>query len=243
MGPISGIAFVRGEETHTFTALARCPRTGRLGVAVTTREIGTGGRVPHVRPNVGAVATQASTDPRLGPLAIELLALGYPARRVVAELEASDPHIERRQVGVVDRWGHTAVRTGAGNTPWAGHAEGPGWIAMGNALVGEGVVTAMAHALETSVAEDVEMRLMRAIDAGTAAGGQPDGQRSAAVVVYENDGYSIVNLRADDHPEPMAELWRLFKKFHPLVPYYRERPDNPSIGRVTDWARERGIEL
>lgn len=243
MGPISGIAFVKGEEMHTFTALARCPRTGRLGVAVTTREIGTGGRVPHVRPNVGAVATQASTDPRLGPLAIELLALGYPARRVVAELEASDPYIEWRQVGVVDRWGHTAVRTGAGNTPWAGHAEGAGWIAMGNALVGEGVVKTMAHALETSVDEDVETRLMRAIDAGTAAGGQPDGQRSAAVVVYEHDGYSIVNLRVDDHPEPMAELWRLFKKFHPLVPYYRERPDNPSIGRVTDWARQRGIEL
>lgn len=233
--------FIRGPEHHTFTALARCPRTGRLGVAVTTREMGTGGRVPHVRANLGAVATQAATDPRLGPLGLELLALGYPAGRVLAELQASDPHIDWRQVGVIDRWGHVAVHTGASNRPWAGHITGAGWIAMGNAVL-EGVVPAMARALEASREEDVEVRLMKAIDAGTAAGGQPDGQRSAAVLVMENEGYPIINLRVDDHPEPMKELWRIFAKLHPLVPYYRERPDNPALGRVTDWARERGLE-
>lgn len=240
---LGNVAFVLGAETHTFTAIGRCPRSGRLGVAVTTSEIGTGGRVPSVHPNVGAVATQAYTDPRLGPLAIRLLELGYPAQRVMAELEASDPHIEWRQLGIVDRWGHPAVRTGARNSPWAGHATGAGWVVMGNALVGEGVVQAMARALQESEDDDIETRLMKAIDAGTTAGGQPDGQRSAAVLVYENDGYAIINLRVDDHDEPMQELWRLFKKLHPLVPYYKQRPDDPTIGRVRDWAQERGIVL
>lgn len=240
---LRNVQLVRGTETHTFTAIGRCPRTGRLGVSVTTREIGTGGRVPHVKPNIGAVGTQAYTDPRLGPLAIQLLDLGYPAHRVIAELEASDPYIEWRQVGIVDRWGHTAVRTGNRNNPWAGDVTGDGWIVMGNALVHEGVVKAMATAMQESVADDLETRLMKAIDAGTAAGGQPDGQSAAAVLVYENEGYAIINLRVDDHAEPMQELWRLFNKLHPLVPYYKERPDNPTIGRVVDWARERGIEL
>ena len=85
---LKGIKLKRGPDQHTFTAIGRCPRTGRLGVGVTTGEIGTGGRVPSVMANVGAVGTQASTDPRLGPLAIKLLELGYPASRVMAELEA-----------------------------------------------------------------------------------------------------------------------------------------------------------
>ncbi len=209
---------------------------------MTTREIGTGGRVPSVRANFGAVGTQAYTDPRLGPLAIKLLEIGYPAARVMAELEACDPHIEWRQLGIVDQWGRTAVRTGARNNPWAGHIVGDGWTVMGNALVDEGVVDAMAKAMQGTGDEDIETRLMNSIGAGTDAGGQPNGQRAAAILVHENEGYSIVNLRVDDHDEPMRELWRLFNKLHLLVPYYRERPENPEIGRVHDWARERGIE-
>ena len=243
MNLLKNFQFILGTETHTFTAIGRCPRTGRMGISVTTGEVGVGSRVPSVKPNIGAVATQASTDPRLGPLAIQLLDLGYPAHKVMAELEASDPFIERRQLGIIDRWGHTAVRTGGLNNPWAGHFTGDGWIVMGNALVSEEVGTSMANVMADSVADDLELRLMNAIDAGTTAGGQPDGQRSAAILVYENEGYSIINLRVDDHPEPMQELWRLFNKMLPLFPYYKERPDNPTIGRVYDWARERGIEL
>ena len=235
--------FTRGTETHTFTVIGRCPHTGRLGIATTTSEIGVGGRVPAVKPHVGAVATQAYTDPRLGSLALQLLDLGYPAARVLAELEASDPHIEWRQLGLVDRWGHTAVRTGSRNTAWAGHLTGDGWVVMGNALVGAGVVEAMAQVMRTSPQEELEVRLIRAIEAGTAAGGQPGGQRSAAILVYENAGFAIINLRIDDHVAPVQELRRLFDAFYPLKPYYQTRPDNPTIGRVADWARERGIVL
>ncbi len=239
---LEGIRFELGTETHTFTAIGRCPRTGRLGVSVTTSEIGTGGRVPSVKANIGAVGTQAYTDPRLGPLAVQLLDLGYPSQRVLEELKASDPYVGWRQTGIVDRWGHTAVHTGADNSDWAGHQTGDGWIVMGNGLVGANVVDAMATAMEESVDEDIETRLMKAIDGGTNAGGQPNGQRASGILVYENEGFSIVNLRVDDHDEPMKELWRLFNKLHPLVPYYRERPDNPTIGRVSDWAAERGIQ-
>ena len=180
---LEGIEFELGPERNTFTAIGRCPRTGRLGVSITTRELGVGGRCVHIRPNLGAVATQASTDPRLGPLALELLELGYPAQRVVSELEASDPFIEYRQLGIVDRWGHTAVRTGAENKDWAGHFDGDGWLVMGN------------------------------------------------------------NLRVDYNEEPMQELWSLFNALHPLVPYYKERPDNPTLGSVVDWAAARGLKI
>ena len=205
--------------------------------------MGVGGRVPFIMPGVGAVGTQAYTDPRLGALALRLLELGYPAGRVLAELESSDPYVEWRQLGLVDRWGHVAVRTGAKNSDWAGHETGEGWIVMGNALVGGEVVEAMASAMRSTPNEDIETRLMASLEAGTAAGGQPDGQRSAGLLVYENEGYDILNLRVDEHTEPMGELRRLFDKLYPLVPYYRERPDNPTIGRVVDWARERGIEF
>lgn len=243
MHRLRNFPFILGTETHTFTAMGRCPRSGRLGIAVTTGELAVGSRVPYVKPNIGAVATQASTDPRLGPLAIELLSLGYPAQRIMAELEASDPFIEKRQLGIIDRWGHTAVRTGKENSAWAGQQSGDGWIVMANAVVNAGVVEAMAQAMQTSFQEELEVRLMRAIDAGTTAGGQPDGQRSAAILVYENEGYGIMNLRVDDHSDPMAALWRVFNKMQPLIPYYKERPDNPHIGRVYDWAKARGLEL
>lgn len=233
--------FELGTYHHTFTAIARCPKTGRLGVSVATGEMAVGGRVPFIAANLGAVATQAYTDPRLGPLALKLLELGYPAARVMEELQASDPYADHRQIGVIDRWGRPAVVTGASNSDWAGHRSGAGWIAMANAVVGAEVVDAMAEALEDPE-PDVESRLMRAIEAGAAAGGQPDGQRSAGLLVHENAGFAIVNLRVDDDPDPTGELRRLFDKLYPLIPYYRERPDNPTIGRVKDWAKARGID-
>ena len=112
---------------------------------------------------------------------------------------------------------------------------------MGNYLAGANVVDQMALAMTETVEDDIEWRLMKAIDAGTRAGGQPNGQRSAALLVPEREGYTIMNLRVDDSPEPMAELWRLFNKLSPLVPYYKERPDNPTLGKVGEWAAERGI--
>lgn len=225
----------------TFTAVGRCPRTGRLGVATATKEMAVGGRVPFVQAHVGALATQAFTDPRLGTLALRQLELGHPAARVLQDIAQGDAHFAFRQFGIVDREGNAVAHTGERNSAWAGHRIGPGFIVMGNALVGEGVVAAMAEAMDQSADAEIEIRLMQALDAGTRAGGQPDGQRSAGLLVHENAGFAILDLRVDDHDDPMQELWRLFNRLHPLLPYYRERPDNPAIGRVGDWARKHGI--
>lgn len=224
----------------TYTAVGRCPRTGRFGVATATKEMAVGGRVPFVKASVGAVATQAFTDPRLGALALRQLELGHTAAQVLQAIAQSDPHFAFRQFGIVDRQGNTAVHTGARNSPWAGHRTGPGYIVMGNVLVGESVVAAMAGAMADTNA-DLETRLLSALEAGTGAGGQPDGQQSAALLVHENAGFAVLDLRVDDHPQPVGELRRLFDKLHPLLPYYRERPDNPAIGRVGEWARRHGI--
>lgn len=225
----------------TFTAVGRCARTGRFGIITATREMAVGGRVPFVKAQVGAVATQAFTDPRLGALAMQALERGTPAERVLRDIAQGDPHFAWRQIGIVDRGGNTAACTGGQNKAWAGHRTGPGYVVMGNVLVGEGVVEAMAAAMQATPDADLETRLMRALDAGTKAGGQPDGQCSAALLVHENEGFAVMDLRVDEHDDPMAELWRLFNRLHPLLPYYRERPNNPTIGRVGDWARQHGI--
>ena len=235
--------FTLGPEMHTFTAIGRCPRTGRLGISISTSEMAVTGRCVYIKANIGAVATQSRTDPRLGQLAIELLELGYPAGRVLAQLEESDPYIEYRQLGIVDRYGHTAVRTGIDNGDWKGHATGEQWIVMGNGLVGQGVVEAMAGAMEGSEEEDLEVRLMNSLDAGTRAGGQPNGQRSAGILVYETEGFSIINLRVDNSATPMDDLQDIFGKFYPLRDYYKQRPDNPNIGGMDDWAKAHGVEL
>lgn len=227
--------FLPGIHFSTFSITARCPRTGRFGVAITTHAIAVASRCPFVRANVGAVTTQSSTDPRLGPLGLNLLELGYSAGKVLREIEASDPYIEHRQIAVVDRSGKTAARTGRENRDWAGHREGDGYVAMGNVLVGERTCTAMAEAFEASAGEELEERLLRAIEAGRDAGGQHGGQRSSGLIVYDREVYPRVDLRVDDHDEPVAELRRIFDLFRPLTEYWNLRAVDPTIGGAEDW--------
>ena len=226
-------------EFNTFTITARCPRTGALGVCMATGEMAVGSRVPHVRSRVGAVATQAMTDPRLGPLGLELLQLGYSAAKVVRELADSDPGIESRQIAVVDADGNAAARTGRDNRDWKGHHVGDGYVAMGNRIVGQSVVDAIAETFEASADEPLHERLMRAIEAGRDAGGQPDGQRSSGMLLCEDQRFPIVNLRADEHAEPVGELRRLLDMYTPLLPYYRARAANPNLGTYDEWLARR----
>ena len=133
-------------EFNTFTILGRCARTGALGVATTTGEMAVGSRVPFVATEVGAVATQALTDPRHGPAGLERLHAGETATQALDALAASDPHIENRQLAVIDAQGNAAARTGADNRDWKGHHIGDGFVAMGNRLTSGAVVDAMAAA-------------------------------------------------------------------------------------------------
>jgi uncharacterized Ntn-hydrolase superfamily protein len=223
----------------TFSVIARCARTGRLGVGIATHAIAVASRCPYVMARVGAVATQAHTDPRLGQLALRLLAQGFSAVKVLAELVESDPYIPHRQLGVVDRDGGSAAYTGSANSAWAGHLTAPGVVAMGNALVGEAVARNMMDAFQRAEGDDLEERLLRAIEAGRDAGGQPNGQRSSGLLVYADDPYAWVDLRVDEHAEPIGELRRLYEIYKPLREFFQVRAARPDIGGEDEWLARR----
>jgi uncharacterized Ntn-hydrolase superfamily protein len=227
-----------GIEFHTFTIVGRCVRSGRLGVATATRSLAVGSRVPHVRPGVGAVAIMAIADARLGYLALRLLETGYKALAVVEELVRADPYAEYRQLGVVDADGFVAARTGRNNRPWAGHHLGENYVALGNVLKGEHVVAAMEEAFQRHGNEDLEERLLRGLEAGRDAGGQHGGQRSAALLVYDDRPFAHVDLRVDVHDEPVRELRRVFDVYRPAIPYYNLRQVDARVPPLDDWLRD-----
>ncbi len=232
--------FTLGAECHTFTMIGRDPDSGLLGVCLTSSPYSVGARCPFIAANVGAVSTQAYAHPGLGPLALDLLGLGYSPVKVLDELASSDGFSEYRQIGIIDRNGHEAVFTGSRNKDWAGSLQGPGWIAMGNYLKGEHIVDAMARAYHDAAGESLEERLMRAIEAGRDAGGERVGQFSSALVVVGRDPYARTDLRVDwvdpDGPrDAVDDLRRIFEGYKPLIPYYEERPTNPLIGDWREW--------
>ena len=223
-----------GVETHTFSIVGRCKRTGMLGMAGTTSDIAIGSRCPHVKPLIGAVTTQASTDPRLGDFALRLMVMGYSAPAALDELSRSDPHIERRQLGLVDADGRVAARTGDLNQSWAGHRIGDGYVALGNSLVGEQVVAAMAAAFEKHEANDLEDRLLLAVESGLAVGGEKADMtpwHSAAVLVYGNDQFPRVDLRVDEHPAAVAELRRILDIYRQRLDFFILRAKDPGAAQ------------
>ncbi|MCS7255000.1 MAG: DUF1028 domain-containing protein [Thermomicrobium sp.] len=199
----------------TFSIVAVDLATGELGVAVASKFLAVGAVVPWARAGVGAVATQSYANVSYGPTGLELMAAGHSAGETLARLLADDPERELRQVGIVDARGGTATFTGSACHAWAGGRTGPGYAVQGNILTGPEVVDAMAHAFETTDGP-LAVRLLAALAAGDAAGGDRRGKQSAALlVVKERGGYGgytdrFIDLRVDDHVEPVAELQRLY---------------------------------
>jgi len=226
----------------TFSLIGRCERSGMIGYAGATSELAGGGRFPYAKAQIGSVITQALTNPYLGHLGIKLLDLGYSPHKVLDELVASDTHIEVRQLGVMDRFGRTAARTGKNNPDIAEHINEDNLIALGNRC-NEGVVTAIAEGFRESIEKDLEERLMRAIEAGRDAGGQRDMAQNISVLkVYDRDELARVDLRVDWHEvDAIAELRGYLDRFVPLIPYYSERPLNPTVG-YREWLEARGIK-
>lgn len=224
-----------GIEFTTFSLIGRCERTGMFGVAIATSEMAVGSRCIHVAPGVGAVVTQASTNPRLGHLGLNLLRAGYSAPRVVEEIAASDTHVERRQLGCLDVSGLAAARTGSANKPWAGHRAERNLVVAANAVVGAAVADAMVAAFQAGETLPLWERLLGALEAGKAAGGQPNGEVSSGLFVVDREPYATVDLRVDLHPSPVAELRRLADVYFPLVPYYNLRPRDPDVPGAADW--------
>ena len=219
----------------TYTIAARCHRTGQLGIGIATFSLAVGGYCPLVKSHVGAVSSQAYADPRLRRTAMRLLEIGYSPAGILAELRANDPYFEYRQIGIVDRDGRVAAHTGAHTRPWTGHAVGEGYAVFGNHLDGEHVLEAMSGAFERTEGGDLDDRLLTSLEAGREVGGQqaafpdwPDQDRSAALIVYEDEDYAVMDLRVDSHQTGIAELRRLWAEYRPYIPwYYRTRVKDP----------------
>lgn len=200
----------------TFSIVGFDQKTGELGVAVQSKFIGVGSVVPWAKAGVGAVATQSFANTSYGPKGLSFLEEGLSVDEVVKRLTENDPDRDQRQFGIVDAKGHAATYTGEKCFDWAGGITGSNYAAQGNILVNEETVTEMGRTFEEMEGCLAE-RLLTALDAGQAAGGDSRGKQSAALyIVKEQGGYGgfndrYIDLRVDDHPEPIKELIRLYK--------------------------------
>jgi uncharacterized Ntn-hydrolase superfamily protein len=199
----------------TFSIVACDLSAGQWGVAVQSKFLAAGAVVPFAQPGVGAVATQANANGSFGPRGLALLAEGFAADEVLSRLLADDPGRDSRQVGVVDARGHAAAHTGRACMDWAGHHVGSGFCCQGNILAGADVVAEMSRAFE-GTGGMLGARLVAALEAGQAAGGDRRGQQAAGLLVVQAHGglggYNdrLIDLRVDEHATPIAELKRIF---------------------------------
>jgi uncharacterized Ntn-hydrolase superfamily protein len=193
--------------------VARCPKTLTLGVCVSTAVPAVGSRVPHVEAGVGAVATQAKTNVLYGINGLKLLKAGLSSQAALEAMLNEDQDRESRQVIIIDIEGRTAAFTGKETIGWKGHLVGKDYVAAGNMLAGSKVIGAMAQAFENSEVELAE-RLLKALEAGQEAGGDKRGRMSAALLVVgreQRGNRPILDLRVDEHPNPVRELRRIFE--------------------------------
>jgi uncharacterized Ntn-hydrolase superfamily protein len=216
----------------TFTIVARCPRTGQMGIGIATYSICVGLYCNGLRGNVGATITQAFVNQGNNTFALRLLAEGFTPARVLDELAANDPDFAYRQIAVIDREGRAVGHSGPKTRGYSGHKLGDGYVAMGNVLAGQHVVEAIASGYEAAADESFERRLLRAIEAGRDAGGQVgnDGrltERSAAVIVHGDYDHAELDLRVDLHDKAIDELRRSFEEYELYRGYYRDRGKNP----------------
>jgi uncharacterized Ntn-hydrolase superfamily protein len=201
----------------TYSLCACDLAAGQWGVATQSKFLAVGSVVPWAEPHVGAIATQAYANPRYGPEGLALLREGLSAENVVDRLTSADEERAHRQLGVVDAAGRGATYTGEDCLAWAGGRTGEGYAAQGNILVSGATVDALAETFESSAGKPLAERLLDCLDAAEAAGGDSRGRQSAALLVVERDGgYAslsdvLVDLRVDDHPDPLVELRRIYR--------------------------------
>jgi uncharacterized Ntn-hydrolase superfamily protein len=193
----------------TWSLIARDPATGAFGIAVATKNFAVGCRVPYIAAGIGAVATQALANPFYGVNGVKLLREGKSAAEVVKALTAADEGREQRQVHVMDAAGSIAAHTGKACVDWCGATVGEGFSVAGNMLAGPAVIAETAKAYVANAALPFARRLIAAHKAGEAAGGDKRGKQSAALLIYGEEEWPDLDLRVDDHADPLGELARL----------------------------------
>jgi uncharacterized Ntn-hydrolase superfamily protein len=215
----------------TWSIVARDAATGAFGVAVTTKFFAVGALCPHAQSGVGALSTQALINPTFGPRGLRLLAEGKSAPEVVATLIAGDAGRGMRQLHVMDATARIAAHTGADCVDWCGHTIADGFSVAGNMLAGPDVIAATVAAYNAAPAKAFGDRLIHALEAGQAAGGDKRGKQAAALVIYAGEEYPWLDLRVDDHAEPLLELRRLYDEAHAyFLPFLHFLPcrDDPA---------------
>ena len=215
----------------TFSLLGRCARTGQIGAAGATSNIGVGARIQHIAAGVGAVLTQHRTDPRLGPRGVALLRSGCSAGETVDALVASTPHHGWRQLAALDAGGRTAQFHGARVKPAHGHAQGGGCVAIGNILANERVPAAMIAAFARDPDADLADRLLSALQAGEDAGGEHGPVLSAVLEVHGDHDFPLVDLRVDRAEAPIAALAALYRDYAPSIGEFVLRATDPDRAR------------
>jgi uncharacterized Ntn-hydrolase superfamily protein len=219
----------------TWSIIAR-DASGAFGVAIATRFFAVGSLCPHAQSGVGALSTQALMNPHYGPQGLALLRDGVPAPEVVKRLIAPDEGREQRQVHVIDSAGRIGQHTGRQCVDWCGAVSGDGYSVAGNMLANDRVVRETAKAFQGSRKAFAE-RLIAALEAGQAAGGDKRGKQSAALLIYSTEEYPELSLRVDDHTEPLVELRRLYDKAHErFIPFMRCGPSKARPWGVLDRA-------
>jgi uncharacterized Ntn-hydrolase superfamily protein len=193
----------------TWSIIARDSATGQIGIAVATKFFAVGARVPHIAARLGAVATQALVNPYYGIDGVKLLREGRSPREIVDALISADSGRESRQLHIMDASGRIAAHTGHECVEWCGHIEGNGFSIAGNMLTGAAVLDDTAQAYAANAALPFARRLIAAMRAGEKAGGDKRGKQSAALLIHGSEEWSDLDLRVDDHTDPLAELERL----------------------------------
>lgn len=204
----------------TWSIVAR-DATGALGVIVASRFFAVGALCPHAHSGVGALSTQALVNPLYGPRGLALLAKGSAPADVVRTLTFADAGRDHRQLHLIDGEGNVAAHTGVECIDWCGHIAGDGFSVAGNMLAGPQVIEDTAQVFEAGRELPFAERLIAAMEAGEAAGGDKRGKQAAALLIHTTETYPFLDLRVDDHSEPIAELRRLYdaslERFQPFL--------------------------
>jgi uncharacterized Ntn-hydrolase superfamily protein len=232
----------------TWSIIARDSLTGQFGIAVATRFFAVGARVPHIAAGIGGIATQALVNPYYGIDGLKLLREGQNPSDIVKTLIAADSGHASRQLHILDAGGRIASHTGRDCIDWCGHIEGNGFSIAGNMLAGARVLDDTAMAYIASEKLPFAQRLIAAMRSGEAAGGDKRGKQSAALLIHDEEEWSALDLRVDDHADPLAELERLeavsrerwvhFRKFLPS----RNNPAGITDRETIDAGIEASIE-
>jgi uncharacterized Ntn-hydrolase superfamily protein len=209
----------------TWSIIAKDPASGQIGIAVATRFFAVGARVPHIAAKLGGIATQAMVNPYYGIDGLGLLRDGRHPREIVQTLTAADPGRESRQLHILDIQGRIAAHTGRDCIDWCGHISNDGFSIAGNMLAGPQVLDETANAFLANATLPFPQRLITALKAGEVAGGDKRGKQSAALLIHDSEEWPALDLRVDDHTDPLGELerlervsrmhWTTFRQFMP----------------------------